>query len=126
MTPEPTTPRTALTAELAETARTLLESDLSRTHVMDAPALLNDLYTSIDALKQATAQMSWRHSRAIRGSDYSTDAADTLAVEDAAAQLLAASRFLSAARAATAAAEEASKSVRWRRRDRQRSTPTEQ
>jgi hypothetical protein len=118
MSLEPASRHTALTAELADDARTLADNDLNRTHVTDAPALLHDLHASIDALKQATAQMSWRHSRAIKGSDY--------AVEDAAAQLLAASRFLAAASDATAAAEKASKTVRWRRRNQQRSTSTEQ
>lgn len=126
MSLEPASRHTALTAELADDARTLADNDLNRTHVTDAPALLHDLHASIDALKQATAQMSWRHSRAIKGSDYAADDDDALAVEDAAAQLLAASRFLAAASDATAAAEKASKTVRWRRRNQQRSTSTEQ
>ena len=126
MSPEPANQHTALTAEIAEAASTLAESDLSRTHVMDTPALLKDLRTSIDALQQVTAQMSRRHSRAIRGRDFAPDDADALAVEDAAAQLLAAARFLSAARDATAAAEEASKTVRWKRRAQHRATSTEQ
>lgn len=126
MNPEPASRHTGITAELAEAAMALAESDLSRTHVMAAPALLKDLRTSIDALKQATAQMSGRHSHAIRGRDYAPDDADALAVEDAATQLLAASRFLSAARDATAAAEEASKTVRWSRRAQHRATSKEQ
>lgn len=126
MSPEAANQHTALTAEIAEATMALAESDLSRTHVMDAPALLKDLRTSIDALKQVTAQMSGRHSRAIRGRDYAHDDADALAVEDAATQLLAASRFLSAACDATAAAEEASKIVRWKRRAQHRATSTEQ
>ena len=124
MSPEPASRHTALTAELAEAASTVAESDLNRTHVTDAPTLLRDLHASIDALKQATAQMSWRHSRAIKGSDYAADDDDALAVEDAAAQLLAASRFLAAASDATAAAVDASENVRWRRRDQKRSPST--
>lgn len=111
-------------ADLPETARRLAEADLARAHPDEIPALLHDLHASVDVLKHTTAELSWWHSRAIRGSDYAPDEHASEAIEDAATQLLAASRFLTAARDATAAAVDASENIRWRRRDQKRSPST--
>lgn len=118
---EPTSQQADLTAELAQAARALSEIELIRSHPADTQALLPDLRTAIDSLKQVSAQLSWWYNRSIRGNDYAADVGAGTAVEDAAAQLLAASRFLSAARDAVGAAEEATSKARWKRR---RSTPT--
>jgi len=123
MSPEPTD-TAERSAALAETARRLSEADLTRTRPDEIPALLNDLHTAVDALKHTTAKLSWWHSRAIRGSDYAPDEDANEAVEDAATQLLAASRFLTAASNGTAAAVDTGKTIRWRRRGQQRSTST--
>lgn len=121
MTPKPAARRAALAAELAETSRALSESDLLKVHPADVHALLQDLHTAIGSLKQVTAQLSWSHSRVVRGSRQTIGDGAGATIEDAAAQLLAASRFLSAAHDAIAAADETNSEIRWKRR---RSTPT--
>lgn len=124
MNPEPPHHRTGIAAELAETARQLSESDLNRARTEDTHALLQDLHTAIDSLKQVAAQLSWWHSRAIGGSNYVKGDESGPAIEDAAAQLLSASRFLSAARDAVRAAEAANSEVRWKRPMPAEPTPT--
>lgn len=69
----------------------------------------------MDSLKQITAQLSWGHGRAAKSSSYNASSDSAAAVEDVATQLLAASRFLSAARDALRAAEAASGEVLGKR-----------
>lgn len=121
MNREPTSQQADLSAELAQTARALSEIELIRSHPADIQTVLPNLLTTIDSLKQVSAQLSWWHSRSIRDNDSAAGVGAGTAIEDAAAQLLAASRFLSAARDAVGAAEEDTGEVRWKRR---RSTPT--
>lgn len=102
--------------EVSREAKALSEAQLSRTHPSDIPPLTHEIAATLDSLKQVTAQLSWWHSRAVNGSDYAPDEGASLGIEDAAAQLLAASRFVSAARDAVAAAGTATRSVRWKRR----------
>lgn len=116
MSREPNSQPQSLARELAETAKALSEAGVNKAHPADTYALLQDLGTAMDSLKQVTAQLSWWHSRAIRGSDYVATSDTATVVEDAAAQILAASRFLSAARDSLRAAEGANSEVRWKRR----------
>ena len=102
--------------KVAHEAKALSEAQLSRTHPSDIPPLTHEIAATLDSLKQVTAQLSWWHSRAVNGSDYAPNEGANLGIEDAAAQLLAASRFVSAARDAVAAAETATRTVRWKRR----------
>lgn len=102
--------------KVSHEAKALSQAQLSRTHPSDIPPLTHEIADTLDSLKQVTAQLSWWHSRAVNGSDYAPDEGANLGIEDAAAQLLAASRFLSAARDAVTAAETATRSVRWKRR----------
>lgn len=102
--------------KVSHEAKALSEAQLSRTHPSDIPPLTHEIADTLDSLKKVTAQLSWWHSRAVNGSDYAPDEGANLGIEDAAAQLLAASRFVSAARDAVAAAETATRSVRWKRR----------
>ncbi|SMX98870.1 hypothetical protein [Brevibacterium linens] len=102
--------------KVSHEAKALSEAQLSRTHPSDIPPLAHEIAATLDSLKQVTAQLSWWHSRAVNGSDYAPDEGANLGIEDAAAQLLAASRFVSAARDAVAAAETATRTVRWKRR----------
>lgn len=108
----------ARAAEVSREAKALSDARLSRAHPSDIPPLTHEIADTLDSLKQVTAQLSWWHSRAVNGSDYAPDERASLAIEDAAAQLLAASRFLSAARDAVTAAETATRTVRWKRRHR--------
>lgn len=102
--------------KVSHEAKALSQAQLARTHPSDIPPLTHEIADTLDSLKQVTAQLSWWHSRAVNGSDYAPDEGANLGIEDAAAQLLAASRFLSAARDAVTAAETATRSVRWKRR----------
>ena len=106
----------ARATEVSREAKALSGAQLSRTHPSDIPPLTHEISATLDSLKQVTAQLSWWHSRAVNGSDYAPDEGASLAIEDASAQLLAASRFVSAARDAVAAAETATRTVRWKRR----------
>lgn len=108
--------------EVSRAAKTLSEAHILRSHPADTQKLIHELSETMDSLKQVTAQLSWVHSRAVNSSDYTADEGAGLAIEDAAAQLLAASRFLSAARNAVIAAERATSDVRWTKP--RRSDPT--
>lgn len=108
----------ARAAEVSREAKALSDAHLSQTHPSDIPPLTHEIAATLDSLKQVTAQLSWWHSRTVNGSDYAPDQGASLAIEDAAAQLLAASRFLSAARDAVTAGETATRTVRWKRRHR--------
>lgn len=110
--------RVARSTEVSREAKALSDAHLSRTHPSDIPPLTHEIAATLDPLKQVTAQLSWWHSRVVNGSDYAPDQGASLAIEDAAAQILAASRFLSAARDAVTAAETATRTVRWKRRHR--------
>lgn len=102
--------------ELARAARQISTTDFSRANPTEIRALLTEINHTVEPLKAATAQLSKWHSKAIRGSYYAPSHANGEAVEDAATQLLAASRFLAAAGHALHAAEQANAEVRWRRR----------
>lgn len=95
--------------------KALAESELSRSSPVEIPAIIHELAETVDSLKQVAAQLSWWHSRAIHSSYYAAEEGAGLAIEDAAAQLLAASRFLSASRDAITAAETATSAIRWKR-----------
>ena len=104
--------------KVSHEAKALSDAHLSRTHPSDIPPLTHEIAATLDSLKQVTAQLSWWRSRVVNGSDYAPDQGASLAIEDAAAQLLATSRFLSAARDAVTAGETATRTVRWKRRHR--------
>lgn len=103
-------------SELARAARQLSATDFSRCEPAEIRALVGAVSSTIEPLRNSVAQLSWWHTRAVRGSDYSAEHDGGAAVEDAATQLLAASRFLAAADDAVRAAREANGAVRWRRR----------
>lgn len=109
------TPQRQLASEAGEAARSLAGSIRTVRTPSDSSAIIDEVRATVDALKQVTAQLSWWHSGVVEGREHAGEnsSGSGTAVEDAAAQLLSASRFLSAAGDAIAGAREANSTIRW-------------
>lgn len=101
--------------DLSQAARNLQTTDFARADPTEIREILEELTQALEPLTHTAAKLSRWHSRAVRGSHYTATQDANEAVEDAATQLLATARFLTAARDAARAGTEANNTVRWRK-----------